>query len=66
VPSEIRYIEIRRLLESHGWKLDRVRGSHHVFSKPGEGSFPVPVHNGKVKAVYGKKLEKILRKGKEE
>lgn len=65
MPSEIRFSDIRRLLESHGWTLERVRGSHHVFSKPGEGSFPVPVHNGKVKAVYGKKLEKILQKDKE-
>ena len=31
-----------------------------MFSKPGRGSFPVPVHKGKVKAAYVKAIEKLL------
>ena len=34
-----------RLLERHGWQLLRVRGSHHVYGKPGERArLSVPVH----------------------
>jgi len=35
VASDIRFAIVRRLFESKGWSLDRIRGSHHVFSKPG-------------------------------
>lgn len=62
MPSEVRFQEVRRRFEAHGWYLDRIRGSHHVFSKPGRGSFPVPVHGGKVQAVYVKKIERLLEK----
>lgn len=33
-----------KLLQAHGWTLDRVRGSHYVMVKPGRRSVPVPVH----------------------
>lgn len=37
-----------RLLEQAGWSLQRVRGSHHIFSKPGERKIiTVPVHGNK-------------------
>jgi len=35
-----------RLLMENGWKLDRIRGSHHVMKK-GEDSLVVPVHGNK-------------------
>lgn len=60
VPSDVRFAIVRRRFESRGWSLDRIRGSHHIFSKPGRGSFPVPVHKGKVKAAYVKAIEKLL------
>jgi predicted RNA binding protein YcfA (HicA-like mRNA interferase family) len=25
-----------RLLEANGWRLQRIKGSHHIYSKPGE------------------------------
>jgi predicted RNA binding protein YcfA (HicA-like mRNA interferase family) len=32
-------------LERHGWLLERVKGSHHIYAKPGERNKPsVPVH----------------------
>jgi predicted RNA binding protein YcfA (HicA-like mRNA interferase family) len=37
--------ELIRLLERDGWRLDRVRGSHHVFrhvEKPGHVVVPHP------------------------
>jgi predicted RNA binding protein YcfA (HicA-like mRNA interferase family) len=37
--------ELCRLLEASGWTLQRVAGSHHIYSKPGERKIiSVPVH----------------------
>jgi predicted RNA binding protein YcfA (HicA-like mRNA interferase family) len=59
MPSEVRFAEVRKLLEAKGYRLDRVRGSHHVFERPGSGIVIVPVHHGKVKYGYVRKIEKI-------
>jgi len=33
------------LLESKGWQLKRINGSHHIYAKPGEVvRISVPVH----------------------
>ena len=33
------------VLRRHGWRLDRVRGSHHIMAKPGRHEIiAVPVH----------------------
>lgn len=47
------------MLEAKGYALDRVRGSHHYFKKAGGGSFAIPVHHGKVKPIYVRKIEKL-------
>jgi len=37
-----------RILEENGWRLRRVAGSHHIYTKPGvESTISVPVHAGK-------------------
>jgi len=37
-----------RLIEQNGWSLKRVKGSHHIYSKPGERKvISIPVHGGK-------------------
>ena len=37
--------ELCRLLEQHGWQLKRIKGSHHIYGKPGERAIiTVPVH----------------------
>jgi len=34
-----------RVLESHGWRLARIKGSHHIYTHPQGGSIvTVPVH----------------------
>ena len=39
-----------RLLESRGWRLKRVRGSHHIYVKAGiPARISVPVHSGALK-----------------
>jgi predicted RNA binding protein YcfA (HicA-like mRNA interferase family) len=47
------------MLESKGYRMDRVTGSHHVFVKPGAPSEAIPVHGGKVKPYYVRKIEKL-------
>lgn len=55
--SESRFAEVRKLLERRGWSLARISGSHHIFVKQGELPISVPVHRGKVKSVYVKKIQ---------
>ena len=40
--------EFARLLEKHGWKLKRVKGSHHVYMKVGNPArISVPIHGNR-------------------
>lgn len=37
--------ELCRRLEQDGWQLKRIKGSHHIYGKPGERALlVVPVH----------------------
>mgnify|MGYP001470717434 CR=1 FL=1 len=37
--------ELARLLEQHGWVLQRIRGSHHLYMKHGNTTrISVPIH----------------------
>jgi predicted RNA binding protein YcfA (HicA-like mRNA interferase family) len=37
-----------RLLEAAGWRLQRMKGSHHIYSKPGERKIlSIPVHGNR-------------------
>jgi predicted RNA binding protein YcfA (HicA-like mRNA interferase family) len=46
MPSPVRFAEVKRLLERHGWVLNRITGSHHIFVRPGEPHLAIPVHKG--------------------
>ena len=40
--------EFARLLETHGWELKRIHGSHHVYGKSGHSErISVPIHGNK-------------------
>jgi len=54
-----RFSEVRRLLERKGYRLARISGSHHVFTKPGARAVPIPVHSGMVKPAYVRLVEKL-------
>ena len=58
--SEIRFAEVQRLLEQHGYRLKRISGSHHIFDKTGSPLIAIPVHHGKVKPVYVRKIRKAF------
>jgi predicted RNA binding protein YcfA (HicA-like mRNA interferase family) len=37
--------EFARLLEQRGWQLKRIKGSHHVYVKPGNPArISLPIH----------------------
>ncbi len=59
MPSEVRFPDVRRMLEGKGYRLVRIRGSHHVFAKPGVTPVVIPVHHGKVKRAYVRQIEKL-------
>ena len=40
--------QICKILERHGWVLQRVRGSHHIYARPGSPVIiTVPVHGNR-------------------
>ncbi|MDQ2787947.1 MAG: type II toxin-antitoxin system HicA family toxin [Chloroflexota bacterium] len=40
--------ELASALERHGWTLKRVKGSHHIYTKPGMlVRLSVPIHSNK-------------------
>jgi len=60
-PNEARFSEIKKKMEAAGYRLVRISGSHHYFTKPGAQPFSIPVHQGKVKPYYVRQVEKICR-----
>jgi predicted RNA binding protein YcfA (HicA-like mRNA interferase family) len=53
--------ELARLVETHGWQLLRIRGSHHIYGKPGSVvRLSIPIHgNTALKAGLLKHLLKM-------
>ena len=40
--------EMCHLVEANGWRLQRIKGSHHIYSKPGERKIvSIPVHGNR-------------------
>jgi predicted RNA binding protein YcfA (HicA-like mRNA interferase family) len=39
--------QIMNTLKAHGWVLDRINGSHHVFTKADRRPVSVPFHGNK-------------------
>ncbi len=61
MPSPVRFAIVRRQLEAVGWTFSHISGSHHVFKKPGQRSYPVPVHGGKVQPNYVRVIDKLIK-----
>lgn len=59
MPSEKRFSEVRQMLERAGFRLVRIQGSHHYFTRPGEQPISIPVHRGKVKPYYVRQVQRI-------
>lgn len=48
--------QARRIVESLGWKLDRVRGSHYIYTKCGV-EFILPQHRGDIPKFILRKIK---------
>ncbi len=52
-PPEADFTDVRQVLVAFGWVLDRERGSHAYFTKPGERALSIPRVGGRrVKRTY--------------
>jgi predicted RNA binding protein YcfA (HicA-like mRNA interferase family) len=40
----MRLRELIAAVREHGWEVERVRGSHRIFIKPGHAAVSVPLH----------------------
>jgi predicted RNA binding protein YcfA (HicA-like mRNA interferase family) len=60
MPSPVRFAVVRKLLESKGYVLTQIIGSHHVFKKPGAPQQIVPVHHNMVKYACFRNAQKSL------
>ena len=58
MPAPVRFAVVRAVLEAKGYRLTRISGSHHIFTKPGQPLIvSVPAHRGMVKHVYLRKAQ---------
>jgi predicted RNA binding protein YcfA (HicA-like mRNA interferase family) len=48
-----------RLFIAHGWRIDRIRGSHHIMVNNWQRAVPIPVHRNRD---LPKGLEKAILK----
>ncbi len=57
--------DLRKIFESNGWILDRIRGSHHIMVKDGRRAIPIPTHGNKdiPKGLANKILKQACIKG---
>ncbi|MBD2654031.1 type II toxin-antitoxin system HicA family toxin [Synechocystis sp. FACHB-383] len=58
-PNNIRFGDVRKLLELDGFSLERITGSHHIF-KRNDIILVIPVHNKKVKSIYIRRILEII------
>ena len=58
-PQDIKFNEVRTLLEHLGFKNTRTKGSHFFFTD-GVKRVVIPTHNNQVKRVYIEEIIKIL------
>ena len=58
--GEVRFAVVRKRLETAGYELARISGSHHIFEKSGKQLLSIPVHRGKVKPFYVRQIQRII------
>lgn len=51
-----RWVDVKKTLQNADWKLDRISGSHHIFTKPGVRCIPVAIHGGTISPQYAARV----------
>ena len=66
-PKAATFRDVRTLLIQHGFQLERITGSHHIFSTA-DATIAIPVHANRVKSAYVRQVIMLLEqtKGKPE
>lgn len=61
-PSEVRFEEVRLLLETFGFEEVRSKGSHHSFRHPDGRKITIPKKGGQqVKGSYVRQIVELLK-----
>lgn len=58
--KESRFTEVKTILNTVGYELERVRGSHHIFKHKNGAVIVFPVHGNLVKRCYIKEIIKKI------
>jgi predicted RNA binding protein YcfA (HicA-like mRNA interferase family) len=64
--KEAHFTEVKTVLNFLGYKLARVRGSHHIFKDKDGNIIILPVHNNFVKRCYVKEILKKINQSSNE
>ncbi len=59
--STVPFRILRAELERHGWHLDRIRGSHHIFKHAIRPNVTIAVHKNQCKRVYERITQKAIQ-----
>ena len=60
-PPEMRFDEIKKILENAGYKNVRAKGSHFIFKNSDDGKkVIIPTHNNRVKKCYLEEMIELL------
>ena len=62
-PKAVRFDDLRTLMFYEGFKLERIRGSHHIFSRP-DMTIVIPVHANHVKSIYVRRVIALIQQTK--
>ena len=57
----LKFRELVRIFEAHGWVLDRISGGHYVMEKAGRRPVPIPCH--KNRELSKMMVQNILKQG---
>lgn len=59
--EDMRFDELRKVMESYGYKMNQPKGgsSHYIFRKEGYSPITIPRH-GPIKKVYVKMVKEII------
>ena len=65
--KEVRFTELRRVLEFYGYEMNAPRGgsSHYTFRKPGKMPITIPKHEP-IKRVYVQMVKEIVESEEQE
>jgi predicted RNA binding protein YcfA (HicA-like mRNA interferase family) len=56
----IRFAELDRILQRHGWQTQSVHGSHHIYCKPSHLPIMVVRPHGKQKYCHPMDVKKVI------